>query len=123
MPRTQAALLNQSRTRPAFASLIWSFPDFADWAKERVSPREPWCSYQQLLLQRALGRFSLQDYATCLAPRIKSPLRRFFTRSIACAPVWWVNFFARYYARWILRKNPSIGLYDLESWYKAHANR
>ena len=103
--------------------LIWSFPDFADWAKAKVTPREPWCSYQELLFQRGLGRFGRQDYASCLASRIKSPMRRFLTRAIARAPVWWVNFFARGYARWILRKKPSIGLYDLESWHNAHRRR
>jgi abequosyltransferase len=101
-------------------NLVWSFHDFASWAKYKVAPSEPWSSYPELLFQRALGRLCLQDFESHLASRIKSPLRRFITRTIAVAPVWWVNFFARYYARWILRKNPSIGLYDLESWHQAH---
>ncbi len=96
-------------------TLIWSFTDFADWAKEKASAREPWCSYQQLLFQRALGRFCLQDYKLHLAFRIKSPSRRLITRFIAIFPVGLLNFFSRYYARWILRKDPSIGLYDLET--------
>ena len=99
--------------------LIWSFPDFADWAKQKVIPLEPWCSYQQLVYDRSLGRFTLQDYETALAPLIHSPLRRFLTRLVARIPVRLLNALSRYYARWVLRKNPSIGLYDLEAWHQA----
>lgn len=101
--------------------LVWSFPDFAEWAKHKAAERDLWRSYQQLFFLRALGRFCLHDYDAYLATRIKSPLRRFLTRSIAIAPIAWLNFLARYYARWILRKNPSMGLYDLEAWRNSNA--
>lgn len=101
-------------------NLIWSFPDFADWAKRKVVAPQPWCSYQQLVYDRALGRLCLRDYETALAPLIKSPLRRFLTGAIARTPVGLLNALSRFYARWVLRKNPSIGLYDLEAWHQSN---
>ncbi len=98
--------------------LIWSFPDFADWAKKKIAPREPWQSYSQLIFLRAQGRFSIIEYNSILVGKICSPFRRFITQLIATAPIRLLNFFARYYARWILRKVPSIGLYELETWHK-----
>ena len=103
--------------------VIWSSSGFADWAKEKVAPTDPWRSYPQLVFARAQGGFCMQDYQRWLASRIKSPLRRCLTRAIAGAPVRLMNFFARYYARWILRKNPSIGLYALEAWHQEHLRR
>ncbi len=97
--------------------LIWGFPDFAEWAKKKIAPREPWLSYSQLLFLRAQSHFSTKEYDSILAGRIKSPFRRIFTRLIATTPVRPLNFIARYYARWILRKIPSIGLYELETWH------
>jgi hypothetical protein len=76
-----------------------------------------------LVFARAIGGFGVSDYERFLASRIKSPLRRFLTRAIAGAPVWMVNGFSRYYARWILRKNPSIGLYALEAWHREYQRR
>lgn len=104
-------------------TVIQSATGFAEWAKRIAGDPEPWRSYQKLLFLRALGRFSSNDYERWLAARIKSPVRRLLTRAIAGAPVCWVNFFARYYARWILRKNPSLGLYELEAWHKEHVRR
>ena len=98
-------------------NLIWSFPDFAEWAKKKIAPREPWLSYSQLIFLRAHGHFSIEEYNSILAGKIKSPFRRFVTKLIATAPIRPLNFFARYYARWILRKIPSIGLYELETWH------
>ena len=97
--------------------LIWGFPDFADWVKKKIAPREPWLSYSQLLFLRAQGRFSIKEYNSILAGKISSFPRRILTQLIAAAPIRPLNFFARYYARWILRKVPSIGLYELETWH------
>jgi glycosyltransferase involved in cell wall biosynthesis len=99
--------------------LIWGFPDFADWAKKKIAPREPWLSYSKLLFLRAQGRFSIKEYDSILAGKINSFPRRILTQFIAAAPIKPLNFLARYYARWILRKVPSMGLYELEAWHKS----
>jgi abequosyltransferase len=98
---------------------IWQSPDFADWAKARVTPREPWRSYVRLLFYRAMGRYSRAEYETCLASRIKSPLRQLLSRAIATAPIGPLNWLARFYVRHVLRKVPSIALFELEVWRPA----
>jgi len=103
--------------------LIWSFGDFANWAKRKVVAPEPWRSYRHLLYERALGRFAAREYETMLASLMDSPLRRLVTRLIAWLPVRAVNAAACWYARWVLRKVPSIGLYDLEASREARRAR
>jgi glycosyltransferase involved in cell wall biosynthesis len=98
--------------------LIWSFSDYSDWAKARITPREPWHQWSRLLLDRATGHYSLEDYDKWLASRANSFLQKSCLRAIASIPIGPLNFFARIVARFILRKVPSIGLYDLESWHK-----
>ena len=49
-----------------FPKLVWSFNDFADWAKERVERREPWRRWRRLLMMRAMGRYSIEQYRTWL---------------------------------------------------------
>ena len=43
-------------------SLIWSFAGYADSAKKRVSPREPWRNPVWLLFYRAMGAYSRREY-------------------------------------------------------------
>lgn len=99
-------------------NLIWSFPDFADWAKAKVTPREPWRLWSRLLFDRATGHYSMKDYSTSLEPRLKSSWEKFCLRTIAKIPITPLNFLGRLTARFILRKVPSMGLFELESWHK-----
>jgi len=99
-------------------NLIWSFSDYSDWAKAKVTPKEPWRLWMRLLFDRATGHYSAQDYSKWLEPRAQSVLQKACLRAIAIIPIAPLNFLARCVARYILRKVPSIGLFDLESWHK-----
>lgn len=98
--------------------LVWSFPDFPHWAKQQVEDREPWRSWQRLLMARAMGHYSLQEYTRWLEPLPQSMLRKILCRTIAAAPVAPLNLLARLYLRLIVRKVPCMTLFDLESWRK-----
>ncbi|HLX96493.1 MAG TPA: glycosyltransferase family 2 protein [Verrucomicrobiae bacterium] len=97
-------------------ALIWSFPDYADWAKKRVIPREPWRSLLVLLLNRAMGHYSLKDYEERLALLPQSQIGRNLRRAVAIAPIAPLNILARLIVRWVFWKHPSITLTDLEAW-------
>ena len=99
-----------------FPQLVWSFSHFADWAKQRVERREPWRCWRRLLLARALGHYSENEYSRWLERRFSSPLEKILGRTIAAVPIVPLNFVARFLAKWILRKSPSMTLYDLERW-------
>ncbi len=101
-----------------FPQLIWSFPDCADWAKQRVEHREPWKRWERLLQARALGQFSVKEFDAWLAPHLKPSPRKLLTRAIACLPVRPLNWLARVFVRHIARKDPSITLFDLEAGWK-----
>ena len=51
-------------------SLIWNFAGYADAAKRKVTPREPWRSFPWLLGYRALGAYSRTEYKLYLADRV-----------------------------------------------------
>jgi len=72
-------------------NLIWSFPDYPDAAKRRVVPRDPWRQPKILLILRAKGAFSLQEYRQFLETRLESPRERFIARTIARLPGCLVN--------------------------------
>jgi hypothetical protein len=99
-----------------FPQLVWSFSHFADWAKRRVVRREPWRGWHRLLMARALGQYSDNEYSCWLERRFSSPLEKLFGRMIAALPITPLNLLARFLAKWILRKSPSMTLYDLEHW-------
>ena len=100
----------------SWPTLIWSFPDYADWAKNKVTEREPWRSLPLLLLERAMGHYSINDYDTWLAKRSQSRMGRYFRKTVAITPIGPLNFLAQIIIRWLLRKSPSIALIDLEAW-------
>jgi glycosyltransferase involved in cell wall biosynthesis len=104
-------------------NLIWSFSDYADWSKKKVTAREPWRSLPLLLLERAMGHYSMKDYNEWLAARPQSHVGKVFRQAIAIAPIPPLNFLARLVVRWIFRKSPSIALSDLEAWRASNSNR
>jgi hypothetical protein len=61
---------------------------------------------------RATGHYTFKDYETWLKPRHASIAARF----IAALPIRPLNALGRFVARYIVRKNPSMGLFELESW-------
>src|SRR5947207_13738806 len=78
-----------------FPKLVWSFNDFADWAKERVERREPWRRWRRLLMMRAMDRYAMEHYRKWLEPRLKSVSQRILARAIASAPIAPLNLLAR----------------------------
>ena len=105
-----------------FPELVWSFTHFADWAKQRVERREPWRCWHRLLMARAMGHYSGNEYSRWLERRFRSPLEKIFGRTVAAVPIAPLNFLARFLVKWILRKSPSITLYDLERWRGSSAS-
>ena len=97
-------------------NLVWSFPDFPDWAKERVVAREPWRHWPILALYRAMERYSLKEYTEWLESRLSCRLRKFVCRGIAQAPVSLLNRLARWYVQLRMRNRPCITLCDLDAW-------
>jgi hypothetical protein len=102
-----------------FAELAWSFTDYAEWAREKVSHRHPWKRWELLLMARAMGNYSMVDYRTWLRPRMGATPRRFFTWLIAAVPIAPFNLAARLLVKYVFRKSPSITLYDLEAWQRS----
>jgi abequosyltransferase len=100
-----------------FPDLIWSFHDFANWAKERVERREPWRRWRRLLIARAMGRYSLEEYSRWLQPRLKSTRWKILARAIAAAPVAPLNFLAQMFLL-VTGKVPSLAWVDLKTWQK-----
>jgi len=95
--------------------LIWSFPDYADWAKERVIERCPWLNWQRLLLDRALGHYSYDLFKKWIKPLKQPSIQRLLAYAIAVAPVPPLNLLARMYVKWVARRVPSIAMHDLEA--------
>ena len=102
-----------------FPELIWSFPGFADWAKECVERREPWRSWLRLLTARAMGHYSLQEYQRWLKPRLANSPYKLLCCAIAKAPAAPLNLLARLLVKYVFRKSPSMTLHDLERWQQA----
>jgi len=65
--------------------LVWSFPGIPDAAKRAVTPREPWRVWRVLMLQRAYGRYSIDEYRRHLHKNL-SLAARIVPRIIAFTP-------------------------------------
>jgi glycosyltransferase involved in cell wall biosynthesis len=96
--------------------LVWSFPDYPDWAKNQVIACEPWRSLPRLLVNRAKGHYSVREYHEFLKPRVSSPWPRMIFYAIAIAPIAFLNWLARFRMRWILHKTLCITFFDLQAW-------
>jgi hypothetical protein len=79
--------------------LIWSLPGLSDAARRRVSPPEPWRRAAALLLFRARGAYSLEEYRALIVPRPGSAWSKWVARQIARLPGRGVNLLASLYAR------------------------
>jgi abequosyltransferase len=99
-------------------NLIWSFPDFSERAKQKIVQREPWRSYPQLLLARALGYYGLKEYRVWISSRSKSSIGKLLSLAIAAIPARPLNYLARFYVQYIMRKVPSIAMEDLNVYRK-----
>ena len=73
-------------------NLIWSLPGFSESSKRVVCRREPWRKKRTLLLFRANGAFSKQEYNRWLKDRLDSRWERILPRLIAGFPGSALNF-------------------------------
>lgn len=79
--------------------LIWSFSNFPDTLKRRISPPEPWRRAWALFLFRARGAYSLAEYHRWVEPRLSSAAGKWLARLIARLPGCATNLLASLYAR------------------------
>ncbi len=78
-------------------SLIWSFPDCTEADKQQVYPREPWRNLKTLLIYRAQGVFSYNEYSIWLKPRLGPGLHRLLAEIIARFPGCLANLLVIFY--------------------------
>ena len=97
-----------------WANLIWSFPDYPDSGKLRVTPRELWRKPKTLLVFRARGSYSLQEYHNWLEPRLSSQLCRMVAKTIALFPGCVLNMLLFIYFS-IFYSQPGARLVDLQN--------
>jgi len=95
-------------------NLIWSFRDVSDQAKSAVCKPEPWRSMLSLLLLRAKGRYTKDEYKTWLRPRFKGSWRRHLAALIAHVPGPLVNGAAVAYGV-IAHRGIHTGIFDLKA--------
>jgi glycosyltransferase involved in cell wall biosynthesis len=91
--------------------LVWSFPHYSEWAKSQVCPREPWHSIKMLLLLRAEGSFSPNEYFR-IEPYLRSKSERFVAKLIVLFPGSLLNFLGVVYCS-LLHPASTLALVDL----------
>jgi abequosyltransferase len=94
-------------------ALIWSFDWLAESSRATVSQRYPWQNPVVLLLYRAKGWYSWQEFTQLIFPRAKLSWRTWLAGLIALLPGRLVNLTAFIYAS-LLRGNQRGGIYDLK---------
>ena len=95
-------------------NLIWSFLHLSDAAKASVSPPDPWRKLSALLLYRARGSYTPDQYRLWLRQRLPAIWGRSLAASIAYLPGQLVNSLAVVYGI-IARRGTNTGLMDLKS--------
>lgn len=50
-------------------TLIWSFSEYSDAAKTKVSAREPWRGFRKLIYARAIGSYSVVEFRELIADK------------------------------------------------------
>jgi abequosyltransferase len=91
--------------------LIWGFDGYSDRAKARVYLREPWKKARRLLLARAVGSYSENEYRQWLIGRAHGPYAA-QARLIASMPGTWANLISAVYALLFMPGNKILA-YDL----------
>jgi abequosyltransferase len=97
-------------------ALIWSFSEITDAVKMQVSESEPWRSAGRLMLYRARGLYSVQQYQKFLKDRVMEPLPRLIAVAIARLPATLFNLIFYVYFSTVGRARPNskLALVDLE---------
>jgi glycosyltransferase involved in cell wall biosynthesis len=93
-------------------TLIWSFPDFPDFVKARVCPRDPWRKLKTLITHRAMGSYTRREYKRFIAPQTSSSWHKFVAWSVAIIPGHLVNTLCMVYCMVFYSRN-RIPLFNL----------
>jgi len=67
--------------------LIWSFPNFSDFSKEKICPKSPTRDWRALLAYRALGAYTYNEYKNFILPRTSSIGKKILPVIISVIPV------------------------------------
>jgi abequosyltransferase len=94
-------------------TLVWSLPGLSDAAKCAVSPPKPWVRPKTLMLYRAKGGYSPQEFQRWVRPR-SSALESVLPRLIAYIPGGFTNLLAiAYYS--LMSRGSAMPLADLRN--------
>ena len=93
--------------------LIWSFDGMSPSARAAVCPCEPWRSLVALLLHRAKGSYSWQEFTQFVRPMAQPLWRTWVAGIVALLPGGLVNLAALFYAR-LFSPAQKGGIYDLQ---------
>jgi hypothetical protein len=94
--------------------LIWSFNGFSDRIKASVLPREPWRGLKALLIHRAMGSYSLEEYRRWISPRAATWSWKALAWAVGAAPGHMVNALALLFCV-LLYKNNRIPRFNLSN--------
>jgi abequosyltransferase len=94
--------------------LIWSFANMPDEAKKRVTPKEAYLYYLRIMLYRAKGGYSINEYRKFIEPKLKSKRDKFILQMIARTPGILLNFAGLFYYSFICTKT-GLGLIDMRN--------
>lgn len=67
--------------------LIWSFNEISSEAKQRITNREPWRKFRNLIIQRRVGGYNIQSYRLYLSKLKTNPSWKSVALVIAIFPV------------------------------------
>lgn len=93
---------------------IWSFPLVSDEAKAAVVEREPWKNAARLLLYRAKGVYTRNEYAQWIGPRARSLWEKLRLASVLLIPGVLANLLAVMYCS-IMPERAGFRLIDLRN--------
>ena len=95
--------------------LIWSFSSLSDDTKRNICPsREPWKNPRKLLVMRAWGRYSIEEYKLYIKNQKYSFAKKFLAISIALFPSNILHTIILYYVRFRAPHMPLL-LFELEN--------
>jgi len=94
-------------------ALIWSFEWLSTASRAAITPREPWRSFPTLLLYRAKGWYSWQEFIQFIRPQAKSYWNALTPAIAALVPGRLLNFAFLAVAR-LHGQSHRGGVYDLE---------
>lgn len=94
--------------------LIWSLPNLPDEAKKRVTPKEAYLHYLRIMLYRAKGGYSINEYRKYIEPKLKSKRDKFILQLIARTPGVLVNFAGLIYYS-LISTETGLGLIDMRN--------